>query len=127
MIAEADQGFYNKLSNWHSTYKTYRLIAPPRVSPPYVVYEFLDNRPTPVFGDVDSLENFNMMIHVWGTSPYNVVQCADLVINLMDGSSLTISGYTNILCLRDYVGSPIFDEVSETYQIPIRYRLINQS
>lgn len=127
MIEAMIQGFYNRLSNWHSTYKTYRLIAPPNTTPPYVVFEMLDDSPVPVFGDHDSIENVHMMIHVWGTSPKNVTQCADLVINIMDGSTLTITGYTNILCMREYVGSPIFFEESEDFQIPIRYHLLNQS
>lgn len=127
MIQNLDVGFYNRLSNWHSTYKTHRLMAPPRATPPYVVYEMLDDRPIPVFGDPDTIEEVNMMIHVWGNSPKNAAQCADLVINLMDGSTLTISGKTNILCQRTYVGSPIFDIESETFQIPMRYRLMNQS
>ena len=52
------------------------------------------------------------------------LRLADLVIGVLDDASLTVSGYTPMKCMREYIGAPIYDIETKTFMIPMRYRVM---
>jgi hypothetical protein len=134
MIKVFNAGFYNKLISGAtlqtklggsaSDKKIYNTIAPQTASLPYITFGLLTDVPDGVFGKLDAIEPMTFWVNVFSsTSPANCQEIADLVAALMDDCTLTITGYTHMVCMREYVGTMIYDKDVGVYQIPMRYRV----
>ena len=42
-------------------------------------------------------------------------------MDVLDDATLTVAGYSALKCVRDFIGSPIYDPETGVYQIPLRY------
>ena len=134
MIEAFSVGFYNalianaalqtKLGGASTDYKIYNTLAPQTSSCPYIVFGVLTDMPDGTFTHSGAIEDMTFYVNIFSeTSPENILEIVDLVAAAMDNASLTISGYTAMKCMREYVGSVIYDSDTETYQISMRYRV----
>ena len=135
MIEAFSTGFYNalkansalqtKLGGSASDYKIYNTRAPEGSAMPYVTFGMLTNVPEGTFDDLGAMEDFTFWINVFSsTGLEHISEIVDLVKTAMDDVSLTITGYTALYCMREFVGNPIFNADTKIYQIPMRYRVI---
>jgi len=127
-------GFYNKLIGGATLQtklgggadkKIYNTIARQNSSLPYLVFGLLTDVPMGTFESQSIIEDMTFYINAFSsTGIENLMEIVDLVEALMDNATLTISGYTAMKCVREYVGSVIFDDNNKVYQIPMRYRVM---
>lgn len=132
MIKAFTAGFYNKLiadSNLQTALsgsptdkKIYNTLAPQNATLPYIVFGHLTDNPEGVMQNLGRREEMTFYVNVFSnTSIENTMDIVDLVKTAMDDSDLTITGYTHMKCMREYVGSVILDMMDNIYQIPMRY------
>ena len=135
MIEAFSTGFYNKLvggttlqtklTGSSGDKKIYNTLAPQSAALPYITFGVLTDTPEGIFGNLSKIESMTFWLNVFSsTSPINCLQIADLVAALMDNADLTITGYTSMVCKREYAGSLTYDLTNNVYQIPMRYRLM---
>jgi len=69
------------------------------------------------------IEDMTFWVNVFSsTSVAHAMSIVGLIKTAMDNASLTITGYTAMKCVREYVGSVMFDNDTRIYSIPMRYR-----
>ena len=132
MIEAFSTGFYNKLigdsalqtklGGAGADKKIYNTVAPQGASLPYITFGLLTDRPEGVMMNLGRREEMTFYINIFSdTGIEHAMEIVDLVKTAMDDCALTITGYTHMLCMREYVGSVIPDELNSIYQIPMRY------
>ena len=76
------------------------------------------------FQDQEAMEDATFWVNAFSeTSTAHVSAIADLVLGVLDDSSLTVSGYTSMKCVREFIGTPYYDTDTGIFQIPLRYRV----
>ncbi len=134
MIENFSKGFYaaltantalnTKLVTVTGDKKVYNTMAPQTATLPYLVYGILTDMPDGTFTDLAAIENMTFYVNCFSsTSVAHVMQIADLVKTAMDNVTLTITGYTSMVCMREFTGNVNYDVDNKTYQIPLRYRV----
>jgi hypothetical protein len=124
MLAQSNIGFYNKLATWSGTYKTYQVKAPQSATLPYVTFGLLTDRPIGTFHDVNQIESLTYWVNCFSNvSTDDIADIADTVMGVLDDASLTVTNYTGMKCVREFIGSCIWDLETGIYQIPLRYRV----
>ena len=104
--------------------KTYQIKAPQGSTVPYVTFGLMTDTPMGTFVDLEAWEDLTYWVNCFSdTSTADVAEIADEVMIALDGTSLTVSGYTHIVCRREFIGSIIYDMETEIFQIPLRYRI----
>jgi len=124
MIVAVLTGFYNKLVTYSGSYGTYQIKAPQSASLPYVTFGLETDRPMGTFASQEAMEDLTFWVNVFSeTSTASVATVADLVFAVMDDATLTVSGYTGMKCVREFIGSTTWDMDTNTFMLPIRYRV----
>ena len=124
MLVQIISGFYNTLSSWVVNGGTYNLVAPATASPPFVTFGLLTESPIGDFEDFEGVENLTFYVNCFSSkSIAETCSVADSVMNVLDGASITASGFTSMKCVREFMGSPLFDLETGIYQQNLRYRL----
>jgi len=104
--------------------KCYQVKAPQGSTVPYVTFGLETDRPIGDFGDSYTIEDLTFWVNVFSdVSTAAVAEIADEVMAAMDGATLTVSGYTYLVCRREFIGTVIYDLETGIFQIPLRYRL----
>ena len=104
--------------------KTYAIIAPQGSTVPYITFGLETDRPLGTFQDQEAMEDATFWVNTFSeTSTAHVSAIADLVLGVLDDSSLTVSGYTSMKCVREFIGTPYYDTDTGIFQIPLRYRV----
>lgn len=104
--------------------KVYNVKAPQGSTVPYVTFGLLTDRPIGTFASQVDMEDLTYWVNIFSsTSVAHVTTLTDLVLAVMDDSSLTVSGYTVMKCEREFMGSIIWDMETGVYQVPLRYRV----
>ncbi len=134
MLEVFEVGFYNKLKGNAALQtklggtvtdpKIYHGIVPQGSVLPYIKIRFFTDKPLSTFSKSGAIEygTFYLNIHS-KTSPANVLQIADLVFATMDNTDITVTGYSSLLCERDYTGEVLTDPETGFYQMTVRYRV----
>ena len=134
MINAVNIGFYNKLisstglqtalGGSASDKKIYNVKAPQSATVPYITFGLETNRPIGTFEDQGAIEDLTYWVNVFtSTSVAHVTTLTDLVLAVMDDATLTVTGYTGMKCVREFMGAIIWDYEIGIYQIPLRFRL----
>jgi len=134
MINAVNIGFYNKLISSASLQtalggsasdkKIYNVKAPQSATVPYITFGLNTDRPIGTFESQEAVEDLTYWINVFSsTSVAHVTTITDLVLAVMDDATLTVTGYTGMKCVREFMGAIIWDLETGIYQIPLRYRL----
>lgn len=133
MIEAFTTGFYNVLKGnaalqtklgGGSDKKIYNTIAPQTSSLPYLVYGLLTDMPLGDFADPATIEDMTFYVNCFSsTSVINILQIGDAVKTAMDNSTLTITGYTPMRCMREFVGNVNYDIDTKIFSLSLRYRV----
>ncbi len=105
--------------------KTYNLIAPQASTVPYITFGLLTDVNMGTFESTAIIENMTFWVNVFtSTSVAHAAILVGLVKTAMDNVSLTITGYTAMKCVREFVGSVLFDNDTRIYSVSMRYRVM---
>ena len=104
--------------------KTYNVIARQTSTVPYVVFGLLTDVPMGTFENPAIIEDMTFYVNVFTiTSVARAMTLAGLVNTALQDITLSITGYTAMKCLREYVGAVIYDADTKVFQVPMRYRV----
>jgi len=124
MIGAVNIGFYNALALWSGTYKTYQIKAPQGATLPYVTFGLETDAPMGTFESPMAMESLTYWVNCFSaTSPAALAVVADGVMTAMDDITLSVTGYTPMKCVREFIGSSAWDLETGIYMIPLRYRV----
>ncbi len=134
MLEKFSTGFYNQLkgnaalqtllSGSAGDKKIYNILAPQTASLPYIVYGLLTDMPIGDFADPATIEDMTFYVNCFSsTSPINISQIADGVKVALDNSTLTITGYTAMKCMREFTGNINYDKDTKVFSLSLRYRV----
>jgi len=121
MINAIAKAIYTKLA---AAVTTYHVIAPQTATLPYVTFGLITDTPVGTFASPSAIEDTTWWVNVFskvGSKDAGVK--ASLVMGALDNVALNVAGYTAMKCVREFIGSPIFDPETGIYQIPLRYRI----
>jgi hypothetical protein len=105
--------------------KTYQIKAPQGSVVPYVTFGMETDRPVGTFTDQSAIESLTFWVNAFsGVSTADVAEIADEIMTALDNVVLTVTGYTSMICMREFIGSVIWDDVAGVYQVPLRYRVM---
>ena len=124
MLSQINTGFFNALSLWSGTGKTYQVKATQGAKVPYVTFGLETETPIGTFADFEAIESITYWVNCFSDkSVKDVNTVADNVMSVLDNAVVTATGYTNMKCVREFTGSIIWDLETNIYQVPLRYRL----
>ncbi len=134
MLSQINVGFYNvlvggtslqtKLGGSASDKKIYQVKAPQSSTAPYITFGLETEVPIGTFADFEAIESLTYWVNTFSNkSAADIADVADKVMDTLDNVVITATGYTNMKCVREFTGSPIWDLETNIYQIPLRYRL----
>ena len=104
--------------------KTYQIKAKQADTVPYVTFGMETNVPMGDFVSQVAMESLTYWINCFSDkSAADVAEIADEVLTAMDDVTLTVSGYTPMKCVREFMGSVMWDSETDIYQVPLRYRI----
>ena len=104
--------------------KCYNVKSPQGSTMPYVTFGLLTDAPIGTFADMAAIENLTFWVNAFsGKSSADVCEMGDEILVVMDNASLTVTGYTNMVCRREFIGSVTYDLETDIFQIPFRYRV----
>ena len=137
MIEAFSTGFYNKiianaalqtkLGGGAGDKKIYNTHARQNSVVPYLVFGVLTDVPMADFADPATIEDMTFYVNIFTPKASGVEyihEVADLVKTAMDNVVLTITGYTSMLCMREYTSSVLWDSETGIYQMSLRYRVM---
>lgn len=104
--------------------KTYQVKAPQGSTLPYVTFGLMTELPVGTFADFEAIENITYWVNCFSDkNTADVAEIADEVMDALDSATLTVTGYTSMKCVREYIGSIMYDPEVNCFQIPIRFRV----
>lgn len=105
-------------------FKIYHVIARQDAVFPYVTFGILTAVPDGTFTDPRAIDDtrwwFNIFSNVGSKEAGEIV---DLVNDVLQLASLTVTGYTNMVCVYDFTGIDFFNIETKIFQIPLRYKI----
>lgn len=105
-------------------YKIYHIIAPQRYRVPYITYGQITDIPIGDFNDPTSVEQTTWWLNIFSkTGSKDAGAKAALLTSVLDNVVLTVAGFNELWCLREFIGSLIYDMETQIYQIPLRYSI----
>ena len=104
--------------------KTYNTVAPKNANVPYVSFGLLTEVPMGDFEDFEAISSLNFWINCFSSkSIADVSEITDEVMDAMDDTVVSASGFTSMKCVREFISQPTFDIETEIYQTSLRYRI----
>ncbi len=104
--------------------KCYQIKAPQGSAVPYVTFAPLTGVTKGTFASLTAIEDLTFWINVFSDkSTADISEIADEVMAVMDNGSLTVSGYTSMVCRREFLSGTIYDSETGIFQISLRYRV----
>jgi hypothetical protein len=104
--------------------KTYQIKAKQGDTVPYVTFGPETDVPISTFASVTQIESLTYWVNCFSSkSAADVAEIADEVMSAVDDCTLTVTGYTPMKCVREFIGSTIWDSETDIYMIPLRYRV----
>uniref|UniRef100_A0A6M3KDL0 Uncharacterized protein n=1 Tax=viral metagenome TaxID=1070528 RepID=A0A6M3KDL0_9ZZZZ len=105
--------------------KTYQIKAPQGSTVPYVCFGPETDVPMSTFASQTAMESLTYWVNCFSAkSAADVAGIADEVMTALDDVTLTgITNYTPMKCVREFIGSTIWDSETDIYMIPLRYRV----
>ena len=104
--------------------KTYNTLAPQSDDVPYVTFGLLTEAPIGDFEDFEAVENMTFWVNCFSSkSIADIMEIADEVMDAMDNTTVSATGFTSMKCQREFMSNPEFDVETETYMSSLRYRV----
>jgi len=103
---------------------TYNTLAPQTASLPYITFGLLTDMPMGAFQDTALFEDMTFYVNIFSsTSVAHALSIGDLIKTAMDNTTLTITSYTSMRCMREYTGNVSYNPDDKVFSIPMRYRV----
>ena len=104
--------------------RTYQVKAPQASVLPYITFGLLTESPIGTFEDFESIENLTFWINCFsGISPADFAEIADEVMDSLDDKTITVTGYTGMRVVREFISAPIWDLETSIFMVSLRYRV----
>ena len=104
--------------------KTYQVKAPQGSTVPYCTFGLLTEAPIGTFADFEAIENLTFWVNCFSDkSTADVAKKADEVMAALDNATLTVTGYTGMKCLREFISGLTWDSETQIFQISLRYMI----
>ena len=104
--------------------KTYQIKAKQPDTVPYITFGLETDVPMGDFVSQVAMESLTYWVNCFSDkSAADVAGIADEVLAAMDDVTLTVSGYTPMKCVREFMSSLLWDNETDIYQISLRYRV----
>ena len=111
--------------------KTYQVKAKQGDTVPYVTFGLLTESPIGTFADFEAIENLTFWVNCFvgkksptvDPSTADLAEIADKVMNSLDDKTITVTGYTSMKVVREFISSPTWDLETEIYMQSLRYRV----
>ena len=104
--------------------RTYQVKAPQTSVLPYITFGLLTESPIGDFGDFETIENLTFWVNVFSDkSTADLAEIADEVMDALDDASLTVTGYSHLKCLREFISAPTWDSETNVLMVSLRYRV----
>ncbi len=105
-------------------FKIYHVIARQNVAVPYITFGLLTGVALGTFADPRAIDDTMWWFNVFSkTGSKDAGDIALLLSDVLDNASLTVTGYSSLKCIYDFMGSDIYDVETQIYQIPLRYHI----
>jgi hypothetical protein len=105
--------------------KTYNVKAPQTASVPYICFGLNSDITIGDFSDLEAVESSTFWVNVFSDkSVSDVSELTDEVLNTLDNATLSVTGYTPLVCKREYIGNILWDNETGIFQVPLRYRVL---
>ena len=90
----------------------------------YLVFGLISGVPMGTFESVEAMEDATFYVNIWSSSgsAKEVGTTFGLVDDVLNDASLTVTGFTCMKCIREYIGSILWDDVTRKWLMPVRYR-----
>ena len=77
------------------------------------------------FGEIAAIEDATVYVNIFSGSGSGkeVGTLFGYVDDVLNDASLTVTGYTMMKCVREYVGSTTWDPETRVFMLPTRYRV----
>ena len=104
--------------------KTYQIRALQTATVPYVTFGLETDVPLGTFASQQAMESLTYWVNVFSDkSTADVSEIADEVITAIDDATLTVTGYTSMKCVREFMSGIVYDLETNIFQISLRYRV----
>ncbi len=104
--------------------RTYQVKAPQADSVPYVTFGILTEIPIGTFADFEAIENLTYWVNCFSDkSTADLAEIVDEVMDALDDKTLSVTGYTSMKCLREFISSPVWDSDTNIFMQSLRYRI----
>jgi len=104
--------------------KLYQIKAKQADTVPYVTFGPETDVPIGTFASQTAMESLTYWVNCFSSkSAADVAGIADEVMAAMDDVTLSVDDYTPMKCVREFIGSTIWDSETDIYMIPLRYRV----
>mgnify|MGYP001571360609 CR=1 FL=1 len=104
--------------------RTYQVKAPQASVLPYITFGLLTESPIGTFEDFEAIENLTFWVNCFsGVSMADLAEITDEVMDSLDDKSLTVTGYTSMKCLREFISNLTWDSETGIYMASLRYRV----
>jgi len=107
---------------WDS--RLYQVKAPQSSVLPYVTFGLLTESPIGTFEDFEAIENLTFWVNVFSDkSTADLAEIADEVMDSLDDKTITVTGYSSMKVVREFISSPTWDLETGVYMQSLRYRV----
>ena len=104
--------------------KCYQVKAPQASVTPYCTFGLLTESPIGTFEDFEAIENLTFWVNCFSDkSTADLTEIADEVMDSLDDKTITVTGYTGMKVIREFINSPNWDSETGIYMASLRYRL----
>lgn len=104
--------------------KTYNTKSPQGSTVPYVTFGLGTDVPMGTFASQTAMESLTFWVNAFSSvSTADVAEIADEIMTALDNATLTVTGYTSMKCIREFIGTTIYDLETGIFQIPMRIRV----
>ena len=104
--------------------KTYLVKAKQGDTVPYVTFGLLTEAPIGTFEDFEAIENLTFWVNCFSDkSAADLAEIADEVMDALDDKTITVTEYTGMKCLREFINSPTWDNETGIFMQSLRYRV----
>ena len=104
--------------------KLYQVKAPQGSTVPYCTFGLLTESPIGTFADFEAIENLTFWVNVFSDkSTADLAEIADEVMDSLDDKTITVTGYSSMKVVREFISSPTWDLETGIYMQSLRFRV----
>jgi len=104
--------------------KCYQVKAPQASVVPYICFGLETDVPMGTFESPMAMESLTFWVNAFSDkSTADVAEIADEVMATLDNVTLSVTDYTSMKCVREFISGTLYDLETGIYQTSLRYRV----